>query len=133
MSSKKKLVLTLGLLAFSTGTWAARGEEGAVRMLSSQQEIVGICESPDLGKVPAPIFKVSCTCVAGGSVDCSGVGATCAAATSSFQQDCANEAELACSLDGLCSVTITQQSACQWTGSEYQVTGRARARCRVCP
>ena len=135
MSSMKRfmLVLTLGsLAAFTPAAWAAPGEERAVNQFSSQ-EVGGICAASNLAKMPDPVFAVGCTCVPGGSVNCSGVGATCTQATNNFQNDCDSEADVSCSLDGVCSVTITLQNPCQWTGTQYEVTGRAHVRCRACP
>ena len=135
MSSKKRfmVVLALGLLAaFAPGAWVAQGEESVASLLSLA-EVGGTCAASNLDKVPEPVFAVGCTCVPGGAVNCSGVGATCAQATTNFQNDCDTEADLSCSLDGVCNVTITQQNPCQWTGTQYEVTGRAHARCRVCP
>ena len=129
MKPKLALVLMLCLLAVFA-TQAVQAEETAAPP-SWVKEAGGSCASPALGIVPEPIFA-ACVCVPGGAVNCSGTGSTCSAATSSFFADCDDEAELACNLDGLCSVTIIEQNACVWNGTQYEVTGRARARCRAC-
>ena len=132
MNPKLSLVLTLCLLAMFA-VQAAHAEETAANP-SWVKEAGGFCASPApaLGIVPEPI-SAACVCVPGGSFNCSGAGSTCSAATSSFFADCDDEADLACSgLDGVCFVTIIEQNACVWDGSQYVVTGRARARCRAC-
>lgn len=129
MKPKLTLVLMLCLLAVFA-TQAVQAEETAAP--SWVKEAGGSCASPALGNTPEPIFA-ACVCVPGGSFNCSGTGSTCSAATSSFFADCDDEADLTCSgLDGVCFVTIIEQNACVWDGSQYVVTGRARARCRAC-
>ncbi len=115
------LVLMLCLLAAFT-VQAAQAEEAG-----------GICApaSADPGMVPEPSFA-SCPCLPGGSFNCSGTGSTCSAAASSFLADCDDEADLVCGLDEPCFVTIIEQDPCVWTGSQYEVTGRARTRCQIC-
>jgi hypothetical protein len=132
MSSKKKLclVLMLSLLA-AFAVQAVHAEETAAATPSWAKEAGGLCVSPALG-IPEPI-PTSCVCVPGGSFNCSGTGSTCSAAEGSFFADCDDEADLTCSgLDGVCFVTIIEQDPCVWNGSQYVVTGRARARCRAC-
>lgn len=125
MNPKRRLVLVLMLcLLAAFAVQAAQAEEAG-----------GLCApmaSPALGTGPEPIFA-ACACVPGGGFNCSGAGSTCSAATSSFLADCDDEADLICSgLDGVCFVTIVEQNACVWDGSQYVVTGRARTRCQVC-
>jgi len=132
MIPKKRLSLVLMLcLLAAFAAQAVHAEETGAAMLPWERA-GGFCAPADLGKVPEPMVA-ACVCVPGGSFNCSGTGATCSAATSSFLSDCDDEADLACTgLDGVCFVTIIEQNACQWTGSQYEVTGRARTRCRAC-
>ena len=130
MNPKLSLVLMLCLLAVFA-TQAVQAEETAAAP-SWVKEAGGICASPALGNGPEPI-STACACVPGGAFTCSGTGSTCSAATSSFFADCDDEADLVCNgLDGVCLLTIIEQDACVWNGSQYVVTGRARARCLAC-